>query len=278
MVNIPHSGTDRRSILRGAALASGAIALGGGFTVVGATSASAETSGTSSAVRAAQPHLHWRGAWNARPPSSPIQVLASAPTYIVVHHTATPNSTDYSLDHALTLSQSIQNFHMDTQGWIDTGQQLTISRGGHVMEGRDRTGEAIQAGQHVVGTHVANYNSSAIGIENEGLYTSASPTQALTDSLVTTMAWLCGAYGLDPQSAIVGHRDFNATECPGDVLYGMLPDLRNRVAQTMATHGLPIGERSAPEEDRPTYPSVPENEPDREFHHGPGRGPDDFTR
>lgn len=278
MVNIPHSGPDRRSILRGAALASGAIALGGGFSVMGATSASAGTSGTSSAVRAAQPNLYWRGAWNARPPSSPIQVLDSAPTYIVVHHTATPNSTDYSLDHALNLSQSIQNHHMDTQGWIDVGQQLTISRGGHVMEGRDRTGESIPAGQHVVGAHVANYNSSAIGIENEGLYTSASPTQALTDSLVTTMAWLCGAYGLDPQSAIVGHRDFNATSCPGDVLYGMLPDLRNRVAQTMEAYGLPIGEHTAQDEDRPTYPSVPENEPEREFHHGPVRGPDDFTR
>ncbi|GHD24413.1 peptidoglycan recognition protein family protein [Nocardiopsis kunsanensis] len=279
MADILHSGPDRRSLLRGAALASGAIALGGGFTAMAATSASAETSGTSSAVRAAQPYLYWRGAWNARPPSSPVQVLASAPNYIVVHHTATPNSTDYSLDHALRLSQSIQNYHMDTQGWIDTGQQLTISRGGHVMEGRDRTGEAIQAGQHVVGAHVANYNSSAIGIENEGLYTSASPTQALSDSLVTTMAWLCGAYGLNPQNAIVGHRDFNATACPGDVLYSMLPELRNRVARTMEVYGFSTGERrSVPAEDRPTYPSVPENEPEREFYHGPARGPDDFTR
>src|SRR5699024_2241253 len=113
-----------------------------------------------------------------RAPRSPIQVLSNAPSYIVVHHTATPNSTDYSLDHALALSQSIQNYHMDSNGWIDTGQQLTISRGGYVMEGRDRTPEAITAGNHVLGTHVANNNSTCIGIENEGLYTSASPTAA----------------------------------------------------------------------------------------------------
>ncbi|MBR8742637.1 peptidoglycan recognition family protein [Nocardiopsis sp. MG754419] len=276
MTNIPRSGPNRRTLLRGAALTSGAAVLGGALSTLGATGVSART--TEAAVRAAAPELYWRGAWNARPPSSPIQVLANAPRYIVVHHTATANSTDYSLDHALRLSRSIQNYHMDSNGWIDTGQQLTISRGGHVMEGRDRTPEAIAAGQHVVGSHVANNNSTCIGIENEGLYTSASPTQALTNALVETLAWLCGAYGLNPSSAILGHRDFNATACPGDVLYGMLPDLRSRVTRTMHALDIPVSAASAPDEDGPTYPPVPEDEPEREFYHGPARGPDDFTR
>lgn len=275
MTNIPRSGLNRRSLLRGAALTSGAAILGGSLGTLGATAASAQPGNP---IQAAAPELYWRGAWNARAPRSPIQVLANAPTYIVVHHTATPNSTDYSLDHGLNLSKSIQNYHMDSNGWIDAGQQLTISRGGYVMEGRDRTPEAIAAGQHVVGTHVANYNSSAIGIENEGTYTSASPTQALTDSLVETLAWLCGAYGLNPQNAILGHRDFNATACPGDVLYAMLPDLRNAVTGVMLAQGLEIGTRTVPAQDRPTYPPVPEDEPQREFYHGPGRGADDFTR
>lgn len=273
MTNIPRSGPNRRSLLRGAALTSGVALLGGSLGTLGATAASAQPSNP---IQAAAPELYWRGAWNARAPRSPIQVLANAPTYIVVHHTATPNSTDYSLDHGLNLSKSIQNHHMDTNGWIDAGQQLTISRGGYVMEGRDRTPEAIAAGQHVVGTHVANYNSSAIGIENEGTYTSASPTQALTDSLVETLAWLCGAYGLNP-SAIVGHRDFNATACPGDVLYAMLPDLRNRVTQTMSALDIPIAAARAAGEDGPTYPAVPDDEPSHEFYHGPLRGPDDIA-
>ncbi|WP_067606739.1 peptidoglycan recognition protein family protein [Nocardiopsis listeri] len=273
MTNIPRSGPNRRSLLRGAALTSGVALLGGSLGTLGATAASAQPSNP---IQAAAPELYWRGAWNARAPRSPIQVLANAPTYIVVHHTATPNSTDYSLDHGLNLSKSIQNHHMDTNGWIDAGQQLTISRGGYVMEGRDRTPEAIAAGQHVVGTHVANYNSSAIGIENEGTYTSASPTQALTDSLVETLAWLCGAYGLNP-SAIVGHRDFNATACPGDVLYAMLPDLRNRVTQTMSALDIPIAAARAAGEDGPTYPAVPDDEPSHEFYHGPLRGPDDIS-
>lgn len=274
MTNIPRSGLNRRTLLRGAALTSGAALVGGTLGTLGATAASAQTSNP---IQAAAPELYWRGSWNARPPSSPIQVLNNAPSYIVVHHTATPNSTDYSLDHGLNLSKSIQNYHMDSNGWIDTGQQLTISRGGYVMEGRDRTPESIAAGQHVVGTHVANYNSSAIGIENEGTYTSASPTQALTDSLVETLAWLCGAYGLNP-SAIVGHRDFNATACPGDVLYAMLPDLRNRVTQTMRALDIPIAAARAAGEDGPTHPPVPDDEPSHEFYHGPLRGPDDISR
>ncbi|SIO89814.1 peptidoglycan recognition family protein [Nocardiopsis sp. JB363] len=273
MTNIPRSGLNRRNLLRGAVFTSGAALLGGSLGTLGATAASAQTSNP---IQAAAPELYWRGAWNARAPRSPIQVLANGPSHIVVHHTATPNSTDYSLDHGLNLSKSIQNYHMDSNGWIDTGQQLTISRGGYVMEGRDRTPEAINAGQHVVGSHVGNYNSTTIGIENEGTYTSASPTQALTDSLVETLAWLCGAYGLNP-SAIVGHRDFNATACPGDVLYAMLPDLRNRVTQTMGALDIPIAAARAAGENDPTYPAVPDDEPSHEFYHGPGRGPDDIS-
>ena len=275
MTNTHRLDVNRRTLLRGAAFTSGAVALGGALSALGATSASATTGAD---VQAASPELHWRGAWNARNPSSPIQVLNTPPKYIVVHHTASANSTDYSLDHALRLSQSIQNYHMDSNGWIDIGQQLTISRGGYVMEGRDHTPESIAAGRHVVGTHVANNNSTCIGIENEGLYTSEEPTQALTDSLVETLAWLCGAYGLNPQSAILGHRDFNATACPGDVLYAMLPELRNSVTRTMQAYGIAISESRAPDGDGPTYPAVPEDEPDHEFYHGPTRGPDDFSR
>ena len=259
----------RRALLRGAAVTSGAAVLGGALTIGGATGASAQ----------AEPALSVRADWNARPPSSPVQVLATPPTFIVVHHTATPNSTDYSLDHALALSRSIQNFHMDTNGWIDAGQQLTISRGGHIMEGRDRSLPAIREGTHCLGTHVADNNSTCIGIENEGTYMDTGPTDALVDSLVATLAWLCEAYNLDPQVAILGHRDFNATACPGDVLYAMLPDLRGATASVLEAKGVQIPTaRAVDPADAPTYPPVPEEEPNHAFYHGPMRGADDISR
>lgn len=180
------------------------------------------------------PRVYTRAEWSARPPSSPIQVLTTPPDHIVVHHTASGNTTDYSLLQAGRLSHWIQDLHMDTNGWADAGQQLTISRGGYVMEGRDRSLAAIQSGQHVVGAQTANQNSHTIGIENEGIYVSQDTTTMLFNSLVQTCAWLCSVYGLDPHVAIVGHRDYvTTTQCPGDVLYARLPELRNRVATTL---------------------------------------------
>jgi N-acetylmuramoyl-L-alanine amidase/Predicted Peptidoglycan domain len=183
----------------------------------------------------ARPRIHTCNEWGARPPNGNITVENHKPTYIVVHHTAGGNSNDFSVAHAYQISRDIQNFHMDGRGWIDTGQQLTNSRGGHVTEGRHRSVEILDQGtRHVQGANVGNHNSEVIGIENEGLYTSVNVTQALWDSLVQLVAYIAQQYGISP-SMIRGHRDFNATECPGTVLYGRLPELRNAVAAAIGT-------------------------------------------
>lgn len=209
------------------------LLLGAGGLLLGATGSLAAPRRTYAVVT--PPRVYTRAEWSARPPSSPITVLATPPDHIVVHHTASGNTTDYSLLQAGRLSHWIQDLHMDTNGWLDAGQQLTISRGGYVLEGRDRSLWAINNGQLAVGAQTANQNSHTIGIENEGLYTSQNTTTMLFNSLVQTCAWLCSAYGLDPYQAIVGHRDYVATtQCPGDVLYSRLPELRDRVAAALA--------------------------------------------
>lgn len=178
----------------------------------------------------AAPNIIGTATWGARPPSAPVEVLSSRPTYCVVHHTAGPNSSDLSLAHAYAISRSIQNYHMDGNGWIDSGQQLTNSRGGHVTEGRHRSKEVLAGGSnHVLGANVGNHNAEVIGIENEGLYTSANVTSQLWNALVDLVAYITSQYGISP-SEIRGHRDFNSTECPGGVLYGRLPELRGAVA------------------------------------------------
>jgi hypothetical protein len=208
------------------------LLIGGGGLLLGGAAGLATPRRSYAAVT--PPRVYTRAEWSARPPSSPIQVLATPPDHIVVHHTASGNTTDYSLLQAGRLSHWIQDLHMDTNGWADAGQQLTISRGGYVMEGRDRSLAAIQNGQHVVGAQTANHNSHTIGIENEGIYVSKDTTTMLFNSLVQTCAWLCSVYSLDPHVAIVGHRDYvTTTQCPGDVLYARLPELRNRVATTL---------------------------------------------
>jgi N-acetyl-anhydromuramyl-L-alanine amidase AmpD len=167
--------------------------------------------------------------WGARAPTEPITLLASRPTKIIVHHTSDPNTTDYSLSRAYQLARSTQQAHFN-RGWIDTGQQFTISRGGYVLEGRHRSLEALNGGaSHVRGAHCEGQNDVAVGIENEGTYNSVSPPQALYGQLVTLCAYICQQYAI-PASQIYGHRDFNATDCPGTILYSMLPQLRNDVA------------------------------------------------
>nr|WP_312881440.1 peptidoglycan recognition family protein [Actinomadura alba] len=183
------------------------------------------------------PVIHPRRAWGARRPKEHARVLRGGPDHIVVHHTATPNSGDASLAHAFALSRAIQRFHMGGRGWSDIGEQLTISRGGHIMEGRNRSLRAMLSGRHAVGAQTLNHNSHTIGIENEGNYMRAPVPPALWSSLVRVCGWLCTVYGLDPYRAIVGHRDFNATSCPGDVLYARLPELRRQAAGLIGRPG-----------------------------------------
>jgi hypothetical protein len=216
----------RRDMMRGT-MALGSAAVVGGFELSRATPGWAAVP---------NPGISGTSAWGARAPSSPVTVLSAQPKYIVIHHTATSNSTATTQSAAFSLARGIQNFHMDSNGWIDTGQSFTVSRGGFAMEGRHRSLERLNLGSGMVrGAHVGagNVNSESIGIENEGLYTSVTPPTALYNKLVNLCAYICDQHNI-AASQIFGHRDFMATACPGNILYGMLPGLRSDVAAVLA--------------------------------------------
>lgn len=261
-----HRDCSRRGVLGGALLLAGGT-LVGGFTEL-ATARKAEAS--------AEPKVYLREDWGARPPRVVPQVLSRTPDHIVVHHTATANAVAESKERAFELSRGIQNWHMDNNGWYDTGQHFTISRGGYLMEGRNGSLSAVRDLRHVLGAHTANHNSHTLGIENEGTYTSEQPPRALMASLIESLAWLCTVYALEPATAIVGHRDYNATSCPGDELYALLPFLREEVEAHMAERirlrfeGAPAVE--PPAEHRPNHPEVPQDERIRRYEHGPALG------
>ncbi|MFC4946870.1 N-acetylmuramoyl-L-alanine amidase [Pseudonocardia sp. GCM10023141] len=201
----------------------GGLALAGGGVFSGALSG-----GT--AWAADSPLITDCNGWGARPNSDIVEIWNQRPVKIIVHHTASANVENYSQDAAFGLARSIQNFHMDGRGWLDTGQHFTISRGGFVMEGRHRSLEVLRIGQRAVeGAHCVGQNIVAVGIENEGLYTDVDPPQALWDRLRQMCAYICQQYGIAP-TELYGHRDFNNTACPGDRLYGQLPRLRTEVA------------------------------------------------
>ncbi|PXY31151.1 peptidoglycan recognition protein family protein [Prauserella muralis] len=217
-------GLDRRALFKGGLAVTAAA-------VPALSALSAVPAHAAGSRKVAEPVIYGTTDWGARPPNGPIDVIDRKPTYIVVHHTVEPGNTDdYSRERAFRISRDIQNFHMDTRGWLDSGQQFTNSRGGHITEGRHRSLEILRGGeQHVVGANVGGHNSEVIGIENEGLYTEVDVPRALWDSLVGLVAYMADQYGIPPE-LIRGHRDFNSTQCPGDVLYARLPELREAVA------------------------------------------------
>lgn len=235
---VTQPGPARRTVLRGGLTATAVGALG---LAANGPAHAAPARGRRRPLAAPEPRIYSTSEWGARPPNGQIVVLDRVPTYIVVHHTAEPgNSEDYSLAHAMAICRSIQNYHMDGQGWADSGQQFTNSRGGFVLEGRHQSLDVVRGGtQHVQGANVGGRNSEVIGIENEGLYTQVDVPAALWNSLVQLVAWIAGRYGR-PVTDIMGHRDFNSTECPGDVLYGRLQELRDAVAGAL---GVAVADR-----------------------------------
>lgn len=209
----------RRTFLKGA------LGIGTGMLIAGVDLRLAAPA----AAAIAAPAIIGCDTWGAQAPKQAITVLNQRPSKILVHHTAGTNSTDYSQAHAYNLARSIQQGHF-ANGWIDSGQHFTISRGGYVLEGRHRSQEVLSGGtSHVRGAHCDGQNDVAVGIENEGTYSSVQPPQALYDQLVAMCSYICQQYGIN-SSQIYGHRDFNATDCPGDQLYARLPQLRGDVA------------------------------------------------
>lgn len=176
----------------------------------------------------ARPSIISCAGWGAQSARGSIS-LVGPPQKIIVHHTASSNSTGTSLSAAHSIARNIQQWHF-ARGWSDTGQHFTISRGGYILEGRHRTLEGLATGRSFPhGAHVSGQNSTSLGIETEGTFTSVHPTSAQWSALVSLCAYLCQTYRL-PASAIFGHRNYNSTACPGDVLYARLGQLRNDVA------------------------------------------------
>jgi N-acetyl-anhydromuramyl-L-alanine amidase AmpD len=185
--------------------------------------------------------------WDARPPNGTIEITGNTTNKIILHHMDFPNSTDYSRAHAIALAQQCQDLHMDTNGWIDTGQHFTVSRGGYVLEGRHQSLSTLDAGQHqVVAAHCPGENGNAIGIENEGTYITEVPPAALIYSLVQLCVAVCDQFRLNPWD-IFGHWDFSTTDCPGIAFYKEFPSVRSQVADAMSIAKTSIPARRWPD-------------------------------
>ncbi len=157
--------------------------------------------------------------WKARKPKNDLQ-LVPASVRIIVHHTAghhpeISNPADESREEAVRYAQEIQRFHMDTNGWSDSGHNFLVCRNGVVLQGRWLTVSAIQAGHMVRSAHCPGQNDQ-IGIEHEHFGVEEMP-QVQLEASAGLIAWISRKYGLANALPLHPHSEFYATACPANL-------------------------------------------------------------
>ena len=195
----------------------------------------------------AAPAIIPRSAWGG----DTIAVRA-APSYgqvqlAFVHHTVTVN--EYAPEDSAAMVLAIARYHRDHNGWNDLGYNFLVDRYGQVFEGRAGGVELA-----IVGAQAQGYNSVSTGVASLGTFSDVAQTEAGLEALAHLIGWKLSLHGVPVAGQvtvtsaggeanrypagtpvtferIAGHRDGNATACPGDVLYAQLADLRLRAAK-----------------------------------------------
>ena len=148
--------------------------------------------------------------------SEPLIVRPKTDT-IVIHHVGVPAGD--------TTAAAIHKAHL-ANGWAGIGYHYVIRKDGTIERGRPLA---------TVGAHAQGHNFDTVGINVTGNFDVEKPTAAQLKALENLLASLCSIYGIEPGAAtICGHRDFNATDCPGKNLYALLPQIRQDVKVKLA--------------------------------------------
>jgi len=175
---------------------------------------------------------------------------------LVVHHTATGNR--YA-DGAAEV-RAIHAYHAKTKGWGDIGYNALVDRFGTVYEGRrgrETTPRDVLSASVVAG-HCLRHNYGSTGIAVVGdftkrkLSTSDPNDRAMLAAVEDLTVWECGRARIPADGAsdflrsddlwhagmptITGHKDSDATACPGTALYPFVTGtLRTNATARLAT-------------------------------------------
>ncbi|SOD84267.1 FG-GAP-like repeat-containing protein [Streptomyces sp. Ag109_G2-15] len=181
----------------------------------------------------------------------------------VIHHTGVDSDNKLSCADSRARLRTIQQEHF-SRGYFDIGYNFVVDRCGQIFEGRSGGMDLP-----VVGAHDIGFNTNTVGISYIGNYMSAQPSRAALDSIARIVAWKFGMYGIDPTGKVTltsgsdagvdgnkvakgtsitlprvfGHRDTNATACPGDNLYRKLSLIAALARTPGVSHALPTSDR-----------------------------------
>jgi len=167
--------------------------------------------------------------------------FAPAVKFAVIHHTATSNN--YGSGESSAIVRSIYQYHVKVSGFDDIGYSFLVDRYGRTFEGR--AGGIRNA---VIGAHTQGFNTGSTGVALMGTFQSSDPPTAAMDSVSNLLAWKLDIHHVNPKGSltvvsggsnkyppgrsvniptIVGHRDLQTTQCPGDRVMSRLGGLRN---------------------------------------------------
>lgn len=171
-----------------------------------------------------------------------------------IHHSADGNN--YTMSDVPGLMRSIYHYQAVSLGWGDIGYNVVVDKFGRAWEGRYGGLDST-----VIGAHAGGFNSNTFGLSMLGNYDVVNVPSAVREKLAQLIAWKFSLYGVEPKAktqltqsggggttakfkdgqtvtldTIFGHRDVGSTACPGRYGYAMIPGLRDRVAQIMASY------------------------------------------
>ena len=100
---------------------------------------------------------------------------------------------------------SVENIHKIHQnnGWAGIGYHFYVRKDGKVYRGRP---------ENWVGAHTSGHNSTKLGICAEGNFEKEKMSVAQKNAIIELLEYLRGKYG---NQKVYGHRDLDATACPG---------------------------------------------------------------
>ncbi|XP_026314139.1 peptidoglycan-recognition protein SC2-like [Hyposmocoma kahamanoa] len=152
-----------------------------------------------------------RAQWGARAPNSRTTLATPVPE-VIIHHSFSPGAC-WSQSACATAMRSMQNHHMNTNGWADIGYNFAVGSDGLVYEGRGWTTQ---------GAHAPAVNSRSIGICLIGNWSTTSPpaVQLTATQNLINMGMSNGR--IQRAHWLRGHRQVTATDCPGNTLFNTI--------------------------------------------------------
>ena len=163
-----------------------------------------------------------------------------------IHHTVSLN--DYSREEAPDIVLAICRYHRNSNGWNDIGYNFLVDKYGTLYEGRAGGIDQPVIGRPGAGLQQPDHRHR----QHRHLHRRAGRRRRRCNSMAALIRWKLPLHGAPTAGTttlksaggdtnrypsgrvitvdrVIGHRDTNSTECPGEMLYAQLTELRRMV-------------------------------------------------